>query len=225
MEAATSARRSRTLQASSISRSIDRGEPGAPNERTGRKSRAGPSDVNLANAPTDLPDVRIFRILVKSARRKYFAFTEERIRCIAASSRPLQEGVSRSSRHVGAGCDGPSRIAGRAMQAADGEIAWSWRPDAGVKPASRRCRLKRPTRRDWRATEANKPGTPRRARISRKAIAQGMPVFRRTCGDLLACFLHLHARLRVRPSHPAFPAPSVFRRVVDARLGRATPRE
>jgi len=41
---------------------------------------------------------------------------------------------------------------------ADGEIAWSWRPDAGVK--------------SWRAilskaTGAIKPGTPGRARISR----------------------------------------------------------
>jgi hypothetical protein len=25
-------------------------------------------------------------------------------------------------------------------------------------------------------------------------------MFRRTCGDLLACFLHLHARLRVQPN-------------------------
>jgi hypothetical protein len=35
-------------------------------------------------------------------------------------------------------------------------------------------------------------------------------MFRRTCGDLLACFLLLHARLRVRVRHPAFPAPSDF---------------
>src|SRR5215475_10788926 len=49
---------------------------------------------------------------------------------------------------------------------ADGEIVWSRRPDAGVKFLARR----------WReATEANKPGTPGRARISRKTIAQGMP--------------------------------------------------
>jgi len=53
--------------------------------------------------PADLPVVRIYRILVKPVIEKYFAFPEARIRCIAASSRPLQEGVSRSSRHVGCG--------------------------------------------------------------------------------------------------------------------------
>jgi hypothetical protein len=30
-----------------------------------------------------------------------------------------------------------------------------------------------------------------------KTIAQGMPVAGFTCGDLLVCFLFLHARLRV----------------------------
>jgi hypothetical protein len=48
---------------------------------------------------------------------------------------------------------------------ADGEIVWSWSPDAGTKLAS-----------DSRATAANKPGAPRRARISRNTIAQGRPV-------------------------------------------------
>ena len=47
-------------------------------------------DANLANAPTDLLVVLIFRILVKPLCRKYFAFPEDRIRCIAASSRPLR---------------------------------------------------------------------------------------------------------------------------------------
>src|SRR5262245_54985687 len=51
---------------------------------------------------------------------------------------------------------------------ADGEIVWSWRPDAGVKLAMM-LRIT-PT------TVANKPGSPRRSRISRKTIAQGMPV-------------------------------------------------
>jgi len=86
---------------------------------------------------------------------------------------------------------------------ADGEIAWSWRPDAGVK--------------SWRAilskaTGAIKPGTPGRARISRNTIAQGMP----ECSaylSRLACVLSslLHARLAGAFRHPAFPVPSWFR--------------
>src|SRR5690349_8884533 len=90
MEAATSARRSRKLQASSISRSIDRGEPATPRRAETPEIPGRFLDVNLANAPTDLPVVLIFRILVKPVRRRYFAFPEERIRCIAASSRPLR---------------------------------------------------------------------------------------------------------------------------------------
>src|SRR5262245_34206603 len=49
---------------------------------------------------------------------------------------------------------------------ADGEIVWSWSPEAGIKF----CGTYR------RTTVANKPGAPRRARISRNTIAQGMPV-------------------------------------------------
>src|SRR5512135_2101423 len=46
---------------------------------------------------------------------------------------------------------------------------------------------------------ARKPGSPGRSRRKPlKPFARGMPErFRRTCGDLLACFLYLHARLRV----------------------------
>jgi hypothetical protein len=47
---------------------------------------------------------------------------------------------------------------------ADGEVAWSWSPDAGIKPAED----------DPPATGAIKPGTPGRSRISRNTIAQGM---------------------------------------------------
>jgi hypothetical protein len=55
---------------------------------------------------------------------------------------------------------------------ADGEGVWSCPPDAGVKSALRSR---------GRATEANKPGTPGRARYRPKStIAQGMP-------DCLGC--------------------------------------
>jgi hypothetical protein len=42
---------------------------------------------------------------------------------------------------------------------ADGEIVWSWRPDAGAKFRLRRAEPNRPTMRgDGEATVANKPG-------------------------------------------------------------------
>ena len=50
---------------------------------------------------------------------------------------------------------------------ADGEVVWSWRPDAGAKLAMM-LRIT-PT------TVARKPGSPGRPRISRKTIAQGRP--------------------------------------------------
>ena len=50
-------------------------------------------------------------------------------------------------------------------------------------------------------------------------------MFRRTCGDLLACFFTLHARLRVRVMHPAFPAPSDFGASNIQNPGVMTPRE
>jgi hypothetical protein len=57
---------------------------------------------------------------------------------------------------------------------------------------------------------AKKPGTPGRARSSRKAIAQGVPCdFRRTCVGLRA-FLFVCTQGSGCVVHPAFPAPSVF---------------
>ena len=49
-------------------------------------------------------------------------------------------GVSRSSRTLGAGCDG-RRISGALLGAtndvfADGEVVWFWRPKAGAKLAN-----------------------------------------------------------------------------------------
>src|SRR6185312_6756460 len=65
---------------------------------------------------------------------------------------------------------------------------------------------------DPQATEAIKPGTPGRARISRKTIARGMPECVRLylLRTRVLCFAYfLHTRLRVQ-RHPAFPAPSLF---------------
>src|SRR5262245_55805193 len=60
------------------------------------------------------------------------------------------------------------------------------------------------------ATVAKKPGTPGRARISRKTIAQGRPDrIGRTCGDY-SCAFHLCTRGCGCGQRPAFPAPSVL---------------
>jgi hypothetical protein len=48
----------------------------------------------------------------------------------------------------------------------------------------------------------------------------GVPVV-----TMLVCFYFSHARLRVRTSHPAFPAPSVFGREVWQSSGTIVPRE
>jgi hypothetical protein len=83
--------------------------------------------------------------------------------------------------------------------AADGEIVWSWRSDAGAKFAKMLTRLA--------GDGGNQAWSPGRSRISRKTIAQGRP------DDPLspvvlprAFFLHAdHGCGR----HPVFPAPSV----------------
>jgi hypothetical protein len=49
---------------------------------------------------------------------------------------------------------------------ADGEVVWSWRPDAGVKLRSNFCA----------ATVAKEPGHRGERDISRNTIAQGKPV-------------------------------------------------
>ena len=63
-------------------------------------------------------------------------------------------------------------------------------------------------------TVANKPGTPRRARSSRKTIAQGMPDVSALPDDLCALYPFQHTRLRVRPA-PGIPC-ALFNRGRDA---------
>jgi hypothetical protein len=105
---------------------------------------------------------------------------------------------------------------------ADGQAVWFWLPDAGVKFAGWRCRPS--VRHAAQAMVAKKPGTPGRARSSRKTIAQGVP------SDfgvpVLACVrLFRFARKAVGAFvHPAFPAPSVWRDEVVAKPGRKSRR-
>ena len=83
-----------------------------------------------------------------------------------------------------------------------GQAVWSCPPDAGVKSIEM----------IRSATEANKPGTPGRARSSRKAIAQGVPDdFGVPVLGLRASFCFQHAWHVGAFVHPAFPAPSVSR--------------
>jgi len=78
-----------------------------------------------------------------------------------------------------------------------------------------------------KATAANKPGTPRRSRISRKTIAQGTPVVPAAL-SLLACvkctFLCTQDP-RVRPASGVPCALLIERDNADAKLGQFLPRE
>ena len=59
---------------------------------------------------------------------------------------------------------------------ADGEVVWSWRPDAGAKPCMMRAEPNRAKMRWYLQGDGGKKArSPERARISRKTIAQGRP--------------------------------------------------
>jgi hypothetical protein len=80
---------------------------------------------------------------------------------------------------------------------ADGEVVWSWHRDADAKLAI--------MLRITPMTVAKKPVHRGDHEGSRKTIARGMPdVFRCDRGDLLVCFLSLHARLRAHRA-PGIP--------------------
>jgi hypothetical protein len=81
-----------------------------------------------------------------------------------------------------------------------GQAVWSCFPDAGINPGSRA-----------RGMVAKKPGTPGRARSSRKAIAQGVPGVSALPDDLCALYPFQHTRLRVRRA-PGIPCALCFRR-------------
>jgi len=93
---------------------------------------------------------------------------------------------------------------------ADDKAVWSWSPDAGIKLAKmmdERRWLQSPVHRGERG-------------ISRKPSRRECRIVRRTCGDLLACFFQLHARLRVRLA-PGIPCALRFPRGAnDAKPGR-----
>jgi hypothetical protein len=72
---------------------------------------------------------------VQSCRKKYFAFPVGQIKFTTRASRLDKRGV-RVVTNVGAGCDGRGWCRKTSGAGADGEVVWSWRPDAGVKLAT-----------------------------------------------------------------------------------------
>ena len=79
---------------------------------------------------------------------------------------------------------------------ADGEVVWSWRSDAGAKSAVRSA-----------DDGGNQAWSPRRSRISRNTIAQGMPAVA-VYPWLLTPVLSFCTGGHGCNAHPAFPAPS-----------------
>jgi hypothetical protein len=99
--------------------------------------------------------------------------------------------------------------------AADGEIAWSWRPDAGAK--SRRNLF-------LQGDGGKKARSPGRSRISRNTIAQGRPDDPPVPVVLPRAFL-LHADHGCGGTRPSLRPPSFRRGKLDARSGRLAPRQ
>ena len=131
-------------------------------------------------------------------------------------SRAHKRGVSRSSRTLGAGCDG--RV-GDARRAALMRTAKLCGPDAPMLASS--LRVNNP-----QATVAKEPGHRGERRISRRTIAQGRPdCFGEPVVTTLVRFF-VCVRGCGCNEHPAFPAPSLFlgERSCKARAHRAARR-
>ena len=138
------------------------------------------------------------------------------------SAYPAPHGdVSRSSRHVGAGCDGRRDVRHVRMPdeafAAYGEVVWSWRRDPGATLAEAIPP----------ATGARKAASPGRVRISRQTIARGKPgCFGCTCQSRVHLLLPRAHGAYGRSRRPAFPAPSARRGTTNLQnSGEITPRE
>ena len=147
-----------------------------------------------------LPDGQISKNLSSPARKNILLSSEAKSPAYSASSLAHKRGVSRSSRTLGAGCDG--RFGARDERGRGGRqnrvvlISRRWDQVSRDDLAKRRW-LASPVHRGERVTGV-------------KTIAQGMPALLRfTCGPTPVLFL-LH-RAHGCDRHPAFPAPSVLR--------------
>ena len=73
-------------------------------------------------------------LLSRSPRKNILLFRFTEI-CILAPSRLVQRD-GRVVTNVEAGCDGRESRVRRTLARTDGEVVWSWRPDAGAKSAT-----------------------------------------------------------------------------------------
>ena len=88
-----------------------------------------------------------------------------------------------------------------------GEVVWSWHPLLMSSPR-RRVGPTGPGQALSAGDGGKRNSSPGSAKETVPTIACGNAgCFRCTCGDLLVCFHHSHARLPVH-RHPAFPTPS-----------------
>ena len=120
------------------------------------------------------------------------------VRAVPLSS---QRGGSRSSRTLGAGCDGRVGVAGRATLM---RTAKTRGPDPPTLGSSLRVTSSQ-------ATVAIKPGHRGERAISRQTIVQGMPDCSGGPVVTNACAFYQRARGCGCIERPAFPAPSVLR--------------
>ena len=152
---------------------------------------------------------------VQSFVQKYSAFAVGQITDLNSPVSPDERGVAHVTNAGKMRWTRKLRLT--SVADADGEVVWSWRRDAGVKPAGGIPP----------ATVARKPVHRGEREISRKTIAQGKPgCLRWTCMLVCAFFCATCTRDRGCSAHPAFPAPSLFEgREINASLGRSAPRD
>jgi hypothetical protein len=115
-------------------------------------------------AATKQRDGQISQNPVRPFPKKYSASAVGQISGLVWRVSPDERGGSRSSRTRG-GMRWTRKLRLTSVADADGEVVWSWRPDAGVKSCGA-IRM---------ATVARKPVHRGEREVSRKTIAQGRP--------------------------------------------------
>jgi hypothetical protein len=150
--------------------------------------------------------------VVQLESEKYFALPGPQISGFLLPSRTHKRGASRSSRVLGAGCDGRG-MSRDERHDADGEVVWSWRPKAGATL----CGM-------TRSNGDNKAWSPGRARISRKTIRAGKAGCSGcTCGSA-ACFFVARGPWVSADTRPSL-RPLKFSRAIQMRSSDALRRE
>ena len=93
--------------------------------------------------PTGAVRKLVSSLNVHPLSKKYFAFAVGQIKTTTRSVPPHTEGRLAIVTKRGAGRSGRKLRFRRWRYFADGEVVWSWRPDAGVKPARGNFRRRR----------------------------------------------------------------------------------